>query len=59
MVVDIDHLRSNGPLGGSDEHGAHAQRQPGQVDYPRLLALGRELLLCTGYFGYPFEKLVA
>ena len=35
MVVDIDHLRSNGPLGGSDEHG------------------------CTGYFGYPFEKLVA
>jgi GTP cyclohydrolase I len=29
-------------------HGTHAERQPRQVDYPRLLALGRELLLAIG-----------
>jgi GTP cyclohydrolase I len=42
--MNIDHLhllRSNG-------HSAHAERQPRQVDYPRLLALGHELLLAIG-----------
>jgi GTP cyclohydrolase I len=41
MVMDIEHLRSNG-------HSAHVERQPQQVDYPRLLALGRELLIAIG-----------
>ena len=41
MVMNKDHLRSNG-------HSAHVERQPKQVDYPRLLALGRELLLAIG-----------
>lgn len=41
MVVDRDHLRSNGQI-------AHVERQPKQVDYSRLLALGRELLLAIG-----------
>ena len=41
MVMDIEHLRSNG-------HSTHVERQPKQVDYPRLLALGRELLIAIG-----------
>jgi GTP cyclohydrolase I len=41
MVMDIEHLRSNG-------HITHVERQPKQVDYPRLLALGRELLIAIG-----------
>jgi GTP cyclohydrolase I len=48
MVVDRDHLRSNGHIGGRNGQGAHVERQPKQVDYPRLLALGRELLLAIG-----------
>ena len=48
MGVDIDHLRSNGHIVGRNGHGIHAERQPRQVDYPRLLALGRELLLAIG-----------
>jgi GTP cyclohydrolase IA len=48
MVVDIDHLRSNGHIVGRNGHSTHAERQPRQVDYPRLLALGRELLLAIG-----------
>ena len=48
MVVDIDHLRSNGHSVGRNGHGTHAERQPRQVNYPRLLALGRELLLAIG-----------
>jgi len=48
MGVDIDHLRSNGHFVGRNGHGTHAERQPRQVDYPRLLALGRELLLAIG-----------
>ena len=45
MVVDIDHVRSNGHIVGKNGHGTHAE---GKVDYPRLLALGRELLLAIG-----------
>src|SRR6266705_1949396 len=43
MVMDIEHLRSNG-------HSTHVERQPKQVDYPRLLALGRELLIAIGEY---------
>jgi GTP cyclohydrolase IA len=39
--MNRDHLRSNG-------HIAQVERQPKGVDYPRLLALGRELLLAIG-----------
>jgi len=39
--MKIDHLRSNGHL-------AQVERQPKGVDYPRLLALGYELLLAIG-----------
>jgi GTP cyclohydrolase I len=38
MVMDVEHLRRNG-------HSAHVERKPKQVDYPRLLTLGRELLI--------------
>lgn len=48
MVVDRDHLRSNGHIVGSHGQSAHVKRQPRQVDYPRLLVLGRELLLAIG-----------
>jgi GTP cyclohydrolase IA len=41
MVMNMDHLRNNG-------HIAQVERQPKKVDYPRLLALGRELLLAIG-----------
>ena len=39
--MKIDHLRSNG-------HIAQVERQSKGVDYPRLLALGHELLLAIG-----------
>ena len=39
--MNRDHLRSNG-------HSAQVERIPKRVDYPRLLALGRELLLAIG-----------
>ncbi|HEX6109297.1 MAG TPA: GTP cyclohydrolase I FolE [Ktedonobacteraceae bacterium] len=39
--MNIDHLRSNG-------HSAQVERKPKRVDYPRLLVLGRELLLAIG-----------
>ena len=39
--MNRDHLRSNG-------HSAQVKRIPKRVDYPRLLALGRELLLAIG-----------
>jgi GTP cyclohydrolase I len=39
--MNKDHLRSNG-------HSAQVERIPKRVDYPRLLALGRELLLAIG-----------
>ncbi len=39
--MNRDHLRSNG-------HSAQVERKPKRVDYPRLLALGRELLLAIG-----------
>ena len=48
MVVDIDHLHSNGHIVERNGHSTHAQRKTEQVDYPRLLALGRELLLAIG-----------
>ncbi len=48
MVVDRDHLRSNGHIGERNGQSTHVKRQPKQVDYPRLLALGRELLLAIG-----------
>ena len=48
MVVDRDHLRSNGHIVRRNGRSAHVERQPKQVDYPRLLALGRELLLAIG-----------
>ena len=43
--MNRDHLRSNGYSNG---HIAQVERQPKRVDYPRLLALGRELLLAIG-----------
>src|SRR5439155_23305855 len=43
--MNIDHLRSNGHSNG---HSAQFERKPKRVDYPRLLALGRELLLTIG-----------
>ncbi len=46
--MDRDHLHSNGHIVGSNGHLAQVQRQPKRVDYPRLLALGRELLLAIG-----------
>jgi GTP cyclohydrolase IA len=39
--MDMDHLQSNG-------RSTTVKRQPKKVDYPRLLALGRELLLAIG-----------
>jgi len=39
--MNRDHLRSNG-------HSAQVERIPKRVDYPRLLVLGRELLLAIG-----------
>jgi GTP cyclohydrolase I len=39
--MNIDHLRSNG-------HILQVEREPKRVDYPRLLELGRELLLAIG-----------
>jgi GTP cyclohydrolase IA len=43
--MNTDQLRSNGYSNG---HHAQIERQPKRVDYPRLLALGRELLLAIG-----------
>src|SRR3989454_7295553 len=43
--MNIDHLRSNGHSNG---HSVKFERKPKRVDYPRLLALGRELLLAIG-----------
>ena len=43
--MKIDHLRSNGHSNG---HIAQVERQLKGVDYPRLLALGHELLLAIG-----------
>jgi len=43
--MNRNQLRSNGQSNG---HIAQVERQPKQVDYPRLLALGRELLLAIG-----------
>jgi GTP cyclohydrolase IA len=39
--MNRDHLHSNG-------HSAQVERKPKRVDYPRLLALGRELLFAIG-----------
>jgi len=43
--MEIDQLHSNGHSYG---HSAQYERKPKRVDYPRLLALGRELLLAIG-----------
>ena len=43
--MNRNQLRSNGQSNG---HIAQVERQLKQVDYPRLLALGRELLLAIG-----------
>src|SRR5260370_6499553 len=43
--MNRDHLRSNGYSNG---HIAQVERQPKRVDYPRLLALGGELLIAMG-----------
>jgi GTP cyclohydrolase I len=43
--MKIDQLHSNGLSNG---HSAQFERKPKRVDYPRLLALGRELLLAIG-----------
>jgi GTP cyclohydrolase I len=43
--MNRDHLSSNGHNNG---HNVHVERQSKWVDYPRLLALGRELLLAIG-----------
>jgi GTP cyclohydrolase I len=39
--MNIDYLRRNG-------HSTQVERKPKRVDYPRLLALGRELLIAIG-----------
>ncbi len=41
MVMQRDHGRSNG-------HRAHGENRPPKVDYPRLLELGRDLLIALG-----------
>ena len=46
--MNRDHLRSNGHIVGSNGHLAQVDSKPKRVDYPRLLALGRELLLAIG-----------
>jgi GTP cyclohydrolase IA len=46
--MNIDQLRSNGHSAQGNGHLAQVQRKPKQVDYPKLLALGRELLLAIG-----------
>jgi len=43
--MNTDQLCSNGYSNG---HHAQIERQPKRVDYPRLLALGRELLIAIG-----------
>src|SRR6266436_448717 len=43
--MNIDQLHSNGQSNG---HSAQVERRPKRVDYPRLLALGHELLLAIG-----------
>ena len=43
--MNRDHLRSNGHSNG---YSAQVERKPKRVDYSRLLALGRELLLAIG-----------
>ena len=43
--MDIEQIRKNGHSNG---HIAQIERLPKQVDYPRLLELGRELLLAIG-----------
>ncbi len=43
--MNRDHLRSNGH---TNRHSAQVEKKPKRVDYPRLLALGRELLLAIG-----------
>jgi len=43
--MNTDQLRSNGYSNG---HHAQIERQPKRVNYPRLLALGRELLIAIG-----------
>ncbi len=46
--MNIDQLRSNGHSAQGNGHLAQVQRKPKQVDYPKLLVLGRELLLAIG-----------
>src|SRR5690348_10514493 len=46
--MNRDHLRSNGHIVGSNGHLAQVERKPKRIDYPRLLALGRELLFAIG-----------
>src|SRR5579864_7086127 len=46
--MNIDHLRSNGHIVGSNGHSAQVNSKTRRVDYPRLLTLGRELLLAIG-----------
>lgn len=48
--MDIDLIRQNGHSNGHNGHIARVERQPKpkQVDYARLLELGRELLLAIG-----------
>ena len=43
--MNIDQLRTNGYHNG---HIAHIEKRTRQVDYPRLLELGRELLIALG-----------
>jgi GTP cyclohydrolase IA len=43
--MNIDQLRSNGHNNG---HSAQVERKSKRVDYPKLLALGRELLIAIG-----------
>ena len=46
--MNRDHLHSNGHIVGRNGHLAQVERKPKRVDYPRLRALGFELLLAIG-----------
>ena len=46
--MNRNHLYSNGHIVGRNGHSAQVDSKPKRIDYPRLLALGRELLLAIG-----------
>jgi GTP cyclohydrolase I len=48
MTLSMDHIRSNGHTNGHLKKVEEPPSSPQKVDYPRLLELGRELLLAIG-----------